>query len=311
MTSTLVVDNSTLSAVATCTTKALMEYSFHYRQKEAKVEAECGKGGHKALAKWFAGYSKQDSIQEFLNHYRAISEEFVPTDSGWDWSNAKEIIEYWMDTHPIERFSFEILVDHIESGLKVPLTDGVEFFALIDVPVVDKATGGHYPLDHKFTGKISSWWLRKFHLMSQLTGYQWACAVANGIPVTGSYVNAIEVWKLPSANRKCRTHGVPYPECRLQHTNFKLFAMDRNPEVVNRWYGEAVGFAQKWKLWKESITDIGMIQAVPMEGVYNNGCMFCQFKDFCKAGRPSDLAEGMYEKAVWRPWDGLFGEKVQ
>ena len=132
---TLVVDNSTLSAVATCTTKALMEYSFHYRQKEAKVEAECGKGGHKALAKWFAGYSKQDSIQEFLNHYRAISEEFVPTDSGWDWSNVKEIIEHWMDTHPIERFSFEILVDHIESGLKVPLTDGVEFFALIDVPV--------------------------------------------------------------------------------------------------------------------------------------------------------------------------------
>jgi hypothetical protein len=288
-----------------------MEFKFHYRLPDAKIEAECGKGGHKALAKWFAGYSKQDSINEFLKHYRAISEEHVPTDSGWDWSNAKEIIEYWMDTHPVETFPFEVVVDQIESGIKVPLSNGVEFFALIDAPVIDKATRGQYPLDHKFTGKISSWWLVKFRLSSQLTGYAWALGVANNVTVPGIYLNAIEIWRLPSSNRKCSTHGVKYSECRLQHTKFQLSVTQRDPEVTFQWHKQAIHLANYWGVWKEAITDIGQIAAAPMEGVFNNGCTFCQFKNFCQAGRPGGLAEGMYEKAVWRPWDGLFGEKVE
>ncbi len=308
---TLVVDNSTLSAVATCTTKALMEFQFHYRSPDAKIEAECGKGGHKALAKWFAGYSKQDSIEAFLQHYRAISEEFVATDSGWDWSNAKEIIEYWMDTHSVESFPFEVLTDQIESGTTVPLADGVEFYALVDMAVVDKATRGQYPLDHKFRGQISPWWLVQFRMCSQFTGYVWALGVANKVTVPGIYLNAIQTKRLPSAAKRCGVHGVKYTECRLQHTKFHLGVTQRTPEVTYEWHKMAIQLANYWGVWKQAVTDIGQIQAAPMEGVFNNGCTFCQFKNFCQAGRPSNLAEGMYEKAVWRPWDGLFGEKVE
>jgi hypothetical protein len=168
--------------------------------------------------------------------------------------------------------------------------------------VVDKKTGAKAVLDHKTTGKISEWWLKKFRLVSQLSGYVYALGNKYGENVHGAYVNAIEFNKLPVSKNKCRKHGVKYTECRERHCNFQLFNAHRPQHLLDMWLNNAKILAKKyWML--TAYTEVEMIPFIAQEGKFNNGCTFCQYGLFCFSGRPIDMVDGMFVKMPWMPWD--------
>ena len=298
------VYNSRLSAMATCETQALMQYVYDFQKAEESVAAECGKAAHVALAHHFAGGAMGDCLDAFEREYRELSEKEVATDDRLDWRNVRDVLQRYIETHSVERFPFEPIVEGIETPVMVPLIDGeVEFYALIDLPSRDKATGGRYPVDHKTTGRITSWWAKKFHLSSQMTGYMYAESVHSGEAVPGAFINAIELGKLPTAKTKCRVHKVPYYECRLEHTKFELFVVNRTPPAMEQWLKDAKVLAMKFKTMALALPKVEMIGFAKQQGVFNNGCTFCDFKDFCAAGRPPEMAASMFIKKRWAPWD--------
>jgi len=300
---TTCLDDSVLSATATCSTYAVMRYVLHYTNEEESAPARCGTDIHRALAAYFSGAGVEASMDILRNWYKPFADENIPEGDRLCWSNVKNIIEEYFETHPIEKLPFEIIKEGIETVVKAPLCEGIEFYALLDLPVREKATKALYVCDHKTTGKVTSWWAKKFRLGSQLTGYTWAMGVQYNAVVTGAFVNAIEIGKLPNSKKKCRTHGVPYFECSKQHTKFDLFVTGRSPEQIISWKEDATILAKRFQGLKQVYQDINMIQAVFQEGVFNNGCTFCEMKDFCASGRQPELADAMLIRKIWSPWD--------
>jgi len=300
-----IVDNSRLVATASCSTQALLRYHFGYTSVEEKIAAEAGKGAHKALAAFFKGESVEASIEEFSAYYKAMAEENVPSTDRLAWVNVADVMQEFFDTHPIDRFPFEPMVEHIETGVQVPLVDDIEFFALIDLPVREKNTGALYPVDHKTTGKISSWWAKKFRIGSQMTGYVWAMQQKFGEQSPGAFINAIEFSKLPDSTKKCKVHKVPYIECRKQHMKSDLFIVGRDEYMLTSfWLGQAKMLAKRFFALCQAYPTLEYLQYAPVEGQFNDSCTFCEFKDFCLSGRKPELVEGLYVYKPWEPWEG-------
>jgi len=280
-----------------------MRYVLHYAAESENAPARCGTDIHRALAAYFGGASVETSLDILRNWYQPFAEEHVLEGDRLCFSNIKDIIEEYFDTHPIEKLPFEPIVEGIETAIAAPLCKGVEFYALIDLPVREKSTKALYVCDHKTTGKVTAWWAKKFRLGSQLTGYIWAAGKHYNEVVTGAFVNAIEVGKLPDSKRKCKKHGVPYFECRKLHAKFDLFITGRSQVQLEKWKEDAIILAKRFKGLKQAYSDINLIQYVPQEGAFNNGCTFCEMRDFCASGRQPELADAMLIRKVWSPWD--------
>ena len=131
----------------------------------------------------------------------------------------------------------------------------------------------------------------------------YAEAMHTGEVVPGAFINAIEMGKLPTAKKKCPKHKVPYYECRLEHAKFDLFVVHRSPPMMEQWLKDARVEAMSFKALATALPTVDLIGYARQQGVFNNGCTFCDFKDFCAAGRPPEMADGMFVKRRWAPWD--------
>lgn len=306
----ITIDNSILESVAICTTQVVMRYVWHLSPPEEAAPAFNGKCGHEALAHFFiSGGDVEGALSVFEQLYRKFSDENVLPDDRLSWENTRDILEAWMTKRPIEKLPFVPIAELIEKGYSAELAPGITFFGLVDMPTREKITNALYPCDHKFTGNITAWWLKKFRLSSQMTGYMWLTAQKFGEPVPAFYINAIEIKKLPRSNRKCPTHKQPYIECtqnihqRFEHIKCELKVGGRTPEVMERWKAEAIYYAKKFGLIRQMFPDYDYLPAIPMEGMFNNGCTFCDFREFCAMARPANQLETMFVKEKWAPWE--------
>jgi hypothetical protein len=119
------------------------------------------------------------------------------------------------------------------------------------------------------------------------------------------YINAIEVKKLPDpSTRKCRTHGVPYEQCRLQHANWQLFISTRTPMAIAGWETQAKALAKKFLMLKGAFGSVEMVQYAPDEGRFNGACTFCDFRKWCRADRAPQMVDGLFVVDKWEPWLG-------
>lgn len=153
-----------------------------------------------------------------------------------------------------------------------------------------------YIVTHNSTSAIDApWFLERFRMDSQITGYLWAVRQLTTEPVVGMYINAVQISKLPDivrnkngSFRKCREHEVGIDECHHKHQKSQLIFIDRNEEAMKAWRWDALDLARKFVALRDEYSDLDDLEKVPQQGKFNGACGFCDFKEFCFIGRPVD-----------------------
>ena len=104
----LYIDNSTLRAMANCSTQALMRYALGYTTLEERATLRSGTAYHEAAEAHFKGASPGAALAVFEASYREWAEEHVPIDDRLSYANTARIVGHWLDTHPLKY----VWIDH-------------------------------------------------------------------------------------------------------------------------------------------------------------------------------------------------------
>ena len=306
------VDNTTLKQVARCSSETVLRAILGWTTQEEKATLLSGSAGHEALASYFRaqarGHGKDvciDTGMHKLEHeYKEWAEAEVPEDDRLGWPNVRAIVAEWMETR-WGRLPFQFKhPDDVEVGFAYPLDEEGEFvfYGRMDGKAYHLMDDSWVVAEHKFTGNMSPFWVRQWKLDSQVTGYLWAAQQHYG-DVSGVMINAIELGKLPSSERQCRTHGMLYSKCSLQHVKAQLIGpITRTPEQFEEWRLTALMLARKYKELSEVYTTIEHLPYVRMTGCFSGACRLCDFYDFCSLGRPVHAIPTMLKYAPWRPF---------
>jgi hypothetical protein len=274
-----------------------------------KLAADMGNCYHAALEEHFRGKGKAKVMQIFEIEYdKLVPIGEFPSEPRFAKPNVMMIMERYVDVHPLEKFPFVALEWEETKGLK--LSEEVMFWVKRDMLVEDRISGLREPLDHKTTGKVTDWWIKKFRHSSQFSGYIYVTGELEKMPCESIYVNALEIGKLPDSTRKCKTHGVKYSECSKEHAKFDLLRYSRTRKQLDKWKEDALAIAKKAEILFKIFADIDLLQYARRNGSFNNGCTFCEFKGWCLMGFKK---EGMEEFVVgerWEPWKGKAIEAV-
>jgi hypothetical protein len=305
----LYIDNSTLAAMQTCTTKAALRYLWGYTNKEQRAELFSGQVGHRVLAAYFGGASIAQALT-YLAPYTQWAQQNIPTEERLSASNVQAILFAWLQTHPLTSLPYTVLPDLIEVGFQAPLDDNGDIVLVGRLDALVQVRDRLLVLDHKFTGRITETWQGKWHLSSQLSGYVWGArhgtvqGASINQSVTGALINVIELPKLPDNDEwKCRTHHVKYKECRLSHAKAQLLGeFPRDEEFLKGWKADALKLARRYQQVMEEAPTIQSLPSLAQEGTFTNACQWCEFQTICTTPRNPDLVQGML---VHSPWDPL------
>jgi hypothetical protein len=337
---TVYVDNTTLRAVQACESEAALRYVLGYGMPGDQHPLECGTAIHEVLADYFRGKPASYCLRKYELLYRGYAEEAGLEQSDnpmarLGWQNTSLILDEWFATHPLRGFPFRVHPNMVEVGFEYPLDDecvcghreakhdaqrgcayrgrcgctayrpAFVLWGRLDAIVQSEHDRALYVLDHKTTGRISPYWVEKFRNDSQMCGYVWAAQKTLGQPVTGIYINAIELSKLPDDPvRKCRAHGTVYAECGRHHMRSELLIFTRSPDQLEEWRLTALKLARQYRDLLRSIPDLRTaLTKTRMEGTFTGACGFCTFAPFCQAGRPLQYADTMLIQAPWRPYE--------
>ena len=321
------LDNTILKAIATCSTRALMQYAYGLRSREARTPLTAGIAFHEALAHYLIHSEPVAAVQVFEQTYRPYAEEqHITSADRYSWQNCAAILAEWIVRNPphVLNAAFRIDPTLVEVGFMWPLLDGDTcgcgapldaavhqsggcqpwapiFVGRMDAIVHDHTQGGLYVLDHKTTGRLDSRFLRSFTNDSQLSGYVFAAQQHTQQPVHGAIINAIEVKKIPDSARRCATHGVAYAECGPTHLEMVRTGLNRTAEQLATWRTTTLMLFRRWRLLTHQHPDLTHITQVHTEGVFNAGCQWCDFTEWCSIGRPQHLVPTMFEHELWNP----------
>lgn len=297
----LVVSPSLLDSIATCSTKAWLSKQCNLTSPGQSAALTAGGAAHAGLAHWFrTGGDAAGAKAVFESLYKEWSLQNVLSDDVRAWGNASEIFSAFVTSLSIEKFPYTYTPAEVEVHVQVPLLPDIEIQGYIDLPVRDRAVGGRYILDHKFTGWLKKDTIEGYKLSAQFKAYAWMWQTSFGERVSGAVVNAVEWSKLPvvqslksGAEKKCRMHGVPYSECRLRHANRQLVPLTLMPEDLEVWLRNAKWLAARF--WRACDTygkhsPLDYILQQPMEGTFSGACRWCEFNRFCAGGRQKHTA---------------------
>lgn len=298
------VDNSTLVPVAECSTSAALK-ALGYEGKGDRDAMDAGSTIHDGLEAHYSGKSREESIKAFEESYEA----YFPTDvrtveeDRLSILNLRDHFTTHIDRHPIDSQPFEVLEAEVILGMPLDDAGEIGFWIKRDLKIREKNSGFIMPLDHKTTGRVTSYWQKNWRLASQLIGYTWATGKETGEMCPGAYVNAIELNMLPNSNRRCAAHKMKYSECRLEHTKTVLLIYECIKPVIDNWRSSAIMLSRKLINIKKHYPTLEMIQYAPMEGSFNRSCGFCSFNKYCRAGKLPHLADQFLVHKTWAPWN--------
>lgn len=300
-------DDSILSAAEKCSTLCAVEYVLHLNAPGAKVAREAGSAIHDALKAFYGDrVGRTKALAVFSARYEDYARAYADEER-LQHENVQMILDEYLKKNTIEAWAekgMEVVSEEVERGAVAPLNNEVMFFAKVDVPIRDRNTGEKIPLDHKSTGKVSDWWLKKWGLGSQMTGYIWT--YQQGEPNAGmrALINVLELGKLPTSNRKCSKHQMKYYECAPMHAKWQMVSTLRSPTALTHWYLNANRLWGKFKWIRGQMVALESVLALPMEGTFNNGCTFCDLREWCKMDRDVDYARRNFIEHRWAPWEG-------
>ncbi len=303
-----IVDNSILTAVATCHTQAAIRYALGLTMPEDRAWLRAGHTAHEILAEHLRGKPIEEvmAIPEIIS-YLEWTQSSLPENDRLTGENVNKIMRRWLETHPLSGLPFAVPEGLVEVGFGVPLSDDILFVGRMDALAQD-ASGAWYVVEHKTTGRLDETWRRRYRTSAQITGYVWAAQQHLSAPVAGCFVNGIEFGRLPTDTRKCRTHGVPYAECGPLHARFEMLIEHRAPHQLEAWKRDAITLARRFKDLKSRVVDLADIkgQDISMYGQLNGGCNLCQFADYCAVGRPETTGRAMLVHEPWSPYEHAF-----
>lgn len=301
----LFLDNSTLKAVARCSTEVFLRYQHDQTTPDERATLKSGTAIHAALAAHLRGDGFTAAMDALSDEYEDWAKENVADGDRLSWSNVEAVASAWLIGHPLADLPFRVTdPSFVEVGFAEPLDDAGEFVfcGRLDGFGERRADGQPCVIEHKSTGMISADWLRQFRKDSQVSGYVWGAQQHLGQRVVDVYINAIEMKKLPASDRKCKDHGVSYAECSAQHAKSEILIVSRTDEQLAEWKKTALHLARKYKEMLTRFPRLTDIHKVRMQGTFTNACRFCQFDDFCNAGRPTNMIGSMFVEDKWSPF---------
>lgn len=298
------VDNSALKPIGECTCQdALVALNYGSRSK-SRDNMDAGSAVHDGLQKHFEGGTPDEAKAAFKeSYYTYFPEEKPAVDDKLSFGNVNDIFSLYIDRHPTSVQPFEVLA--AEEIVGCPLDDAGEIiiWGKRDLLIRDKATGLICPLDHKTTGQVNHYWQGGWTLSSQLPGYCFITNKETGEYCPGAYVNAIQLALLPRSTKRCNVHKMPYNECRLEHTVFKLLYYQYDQPIIDGWRSTAIMLARRGEMIKKAYPTIEHVSFAPQEGLFNRSCQYCAFHKYCLAGRPAHAADRFLSYNKFAPWE--------
>ena len=300
----LVVDNTILSDVP-CSTKAAMRHVLGLTSGTESKELRCWQAVHEALAWWLCGQGVTAALARFEYSYRAWAEAHVPPDDARAYATVSRVLQHWFRQHPPERWPFVVAAKDVERPLSaelmtLPSGQDVLMVALLDA-LGRVRTGGWWSIDHKTAGWTGDRFQWRQEDSSQFTGQLWLAQQNPDLPPLGGvYINAIHLKRPPSSDYRCATHKTPYKECGMQHLEHMLFPVTRTQHEVETWAVTARRLVRRLLNLRETVREPKDVRALPMEGRFIGMCGFCEFRDWCRQGRPAGAVRTFTEER-WNP----------
>lgn len=307
----LYIDTSTLKSLAQCSTQVLLRYAHDRATLDEAAPLRAGSAMHRLAETWLRGGTKAEALAAFEGEYKEWATKNVLAGDRLDYVNVWRILDAWLDTHPVNGFPFKVDPTHVEIGFAYPLIDGIAFTGRMDAIVTSHETGDYYIVEHKSTGQLSSTWAEQWFTDPQLSGYIWAARQHLNRPVIGAYVNGIEFGKLPSSDRKCAKHGVPYSECGAMHAESQLLITQRTDDELNRWKKDAIHLAKRFMDLVRRFPSLEQLGKVATQGKWSNSCRWCGFRKFCQIGRPLNLLDSFTITEHWDPLQYAFSGRKE
>lgn len=251
-------------------------------------------------------------------------------------ANIRTILEAWFDKHTLDSFPWITVPKWVEVPVAMPLRkwkttclcghrlrdhDGTRETCdlcdcnqyrdtIIHVGKLDllaklrRDPSVLCPVDHKSTGQLNGRFVAQFQIDSQLTGYMADAGYHCDTPPHKlvAYVNAIELSILPTSERKCGTHKVPYEECGPLHMKCQVIGpIERSKGQIEEWKDTAVDLAKRHHMLLSY--NERLVHQLRMEGTFNGSCGYCEFREWCLQDRSYQQIDGMFSKTPWTPWD--------
>ena len=303
------IDNSMLGDMLSCSTRAWVKYVQHkqMRKQEGDKSRErmmVGSLFHGVFERCLQGEDLAVNLLKFQDKYNIVFPEGV-TEEKYEILNLITIAEIWL------RYNSTYFRDYtpvaIEKYLEMPLGEEVTFFGTIDA-LVENQRGELWIVESKTTGwlreEMKNYWRRG----SQGMGY-WELVRHNyGREPKGVIWNVVEIGKIPpydgKMSKRCYKHSVKYEECQFMHVKYEVVGPVVHQEhQLKSWRIDVVNGAVRLghlsevkPEWVEQY-DTGVL---PQQGRFTYpGCSQCEFTDWCSAGRPIQMMEGMMEEYIW------------
>src|SRR5215813_10731933 len=301
-----IVDNSILSATAQCSTYDYMAYCCHLRPKGTALALEAGSAVHAGLAEWLRGGTKASAIPKAM---AAVKAYYGPAVGAWEQRAEKEV-PIGDRFHPdwvygiadqylrnvSGKFPFKLVGSVVERPVAAELTvlkDGrpVWIVARLDARVRKFASGGKWNLDWKTTKKVTDWWTDKTKVRSQFLGQLWI-GEQQGESLEGVVLGVVEIPEKHRSEQVCKEHKVSFQQCSIRHAGYDWVYVTPKRLELPMWQRGAVMMAKAEAEGVEGVAD------VLMEGRFNESCTFCEYRDWCKDGRPTKPANvrALFEK---------------
>jgi hypothetical protein len=319
---TLVVDNSILSATAKCSTYSYVRYALGLNVRGEALPLEAGQAIHIGMESWLGGASIKDAVKAMARHYEGAVDGYLRsleqdnlTSKDARFEPARVIAIFHAHLQKLEdRFPFKVLKSGLEEPISAifPEVDGVErevrYVARRDALVRKWEEGGKWSMDHKTTKRITDWWQDKQKVSSQWSGQVWIGRQLGEDEIEGVIIHAIELPEPHTSDRNCREHNVPFTECSIRHATYDYVYVTRSPAEMEGWELSATKLIQKyaWLTRKAERLGIEGVSEVPMEGRFNEGCVFCSMKEWCRLGRNTNprVVSATFRLEPWNPLAG-------
>ena len=314
---TVLIDNSTMESTAKCHTLVTLDRILHLKPKAQSPQIEAGTAMHKAWEKFFLGEDVEVCILALREHYTPKLPYFEEVKPAYEITNLENLFRIWASKHPDRKMPWT--PQYVEKGFQVKL------FPDLDVDLIGKMDtfganldGSYCVVDWKTTGyNLDQRWFRKIQNSSQVSAYLYAMQKLFGVQVWIFYIMGLKMKVVPMSKRKCKEHGIYYwnPEkregCYMEHINFQIESATRSKADLLNWYQDAKLITQDYLHILENVKSIEDISRIPMQGVFNNSCQDCSYREFCHVFKRNPKAsEQLFEYRPWSPLMDLGREDV-
>jgi hypothetical protein len=299
------IDATICRAVSQCSTQAALRHALGLTTPGDRAELLIGAAVHEALAAYLQRVPVSvilPALDEALQPVAAL----VPADDRRTPANVMKVMKRWFPGNPLESLPVTVAPELVEVGFEVPIGRSpqgrvVRYVGRLDAIGVDRQ-GDWWVVEHKTTGRLTSYWQEKWRLDGQVTGYVAAASQVTERRVIGAMIDAIGIAKVPGSTRKCYEHGVQYAECGSLHVEYKWIPVTRTTKQIEEWMRTVMGLAGRYEALLAEVHEPADLAKVRMEGTYNNSCPWCQYQDFCVLGRQVRTIEAMLVPDPWQPY---------